>query len=153
MDSIEWCLKVKNGLELVEPNNNLSRAYINKAEDALRAASVLKDNKDWEISSSYYSMYFSLYAILIKIGVKCEIHACSIKFMKVFLKDYFDDSDIFLIEMAQKARIDTQYYSNRNVSNELYNDIINGVSSFLVKCKNIIIKLGESEIGGIRSKL
>jgi len=153
MDNLEWCRKVKNGIELVEPSNNLSKAYIKKAEDSLRAASVLKDNKDWEISSSYYTMYFSLYAILMKIGVKCEIHSCTLKFMKIFLNNYFNDSDMYLIEMAQKARIDTQYYSNRNISDELYNEIVNGVSSFFTKCKNIIIKLSESEIKGIRSEL
>ena len=71
MDKIKWCLTAKNGLELIEPNENLAKAYLKKAEDVLRAATVLKDNKDWEISSSYYTMYFSLYAILMKIGIKC----------------------------------------------------------------------------------
>ena len=36
MDKIKWCLKQKNGLELVEPNEELAKAYIKKAEDSLR---------------------------------------------------------------------------------------------------------------------
>jgi uncharacterized protein (UPF0332 family) len=153
MDEIKWCLKVKNGLELVEPNENLMAAYFKKAEDSLRAASVLKDNKDWEISSSYYTMYFALYAVLMKIGIKCEIHSCSIKFMKYFLNGYFDDGEVNLIEKSQKARIDAQYYSNRNISDELYSDIINNVASFLIKCKEVGSGLAEKEVKDIRRKL
>ena len=37
MDKMTWCLKIKNGLELVEPNTELSQAYLKKAEDSLRA--------------------------------------------------------------------------------------------------------------------
>lgn len=135
MDKVKWCLKAKNGLELVEPNENLMQAYIKKAEDSLRAASVLKDNEDWEISSSYYTMYFALYAILMKIGVKCEIHSCTISFMQIFLNNHFSEQEIELIERSQKARIDTQYYSDRNISDELYNRMTRETPMFLAKCK------------------
>ena len=146
MDKIEWCLKAKNGFEITLPNDNLSDAYLKKAEDSLRAASVLKDNIDWEISSSYYTMYFSLYAILIKIGIKCENHSCTISFMKYFLNKYFTEEEIDLIEKSQKARIDTQYYSDRNISDEMYARITNNVSLFLVKCKDVLLQLDESSI-------
>lgn len=46
MDKIEWCLKTKNGLELVEPNEELTEAYLKKAEYSLRATAALKDNID-----------------------------------------------------------------------------------------------------------
>ena len=153
MDKIKWCLNAKNGLELVEPNENLAKAYLKKAEDSLRAANVLKDNKDWEISSSYYTMYFSLYAILMKIGIKCEIHSCTISFMQYFLNKYFTIEDINLIEKSQKARIDTQYYSDRNISNDLYRKITSNTALFLVKCKKIINSLTEQEIEEIRLQL
>ena len=153
MDEIKWCLKQKNGLELVEPNEELTKAYVKKAEDSLRAVAKLKDNKDWEISSSYYTMYFSLYAILMKIGVKCEIHSCTISFMKRFLNKYFTLEEIELVEKSQKARIDTQYYSDRNISDELYERMINKASLFLARCKNVLNDLTEKEIEDIRSKL
>ena len=68
MDKIRWCLEAKNGIELVEPSEHLAVAYLKKAEGSLKAAASLKDNRDWEISSCYYAMYFSLYAILMKSG-------------------------------------------------------------------------------------
>jgi len=153
MDKIKWCLKTKNGLELIEPNEELTKAYFKKAEDSLRASAILKDNKDWEISSSYYTLYFSLYAILMKIGIKCEIHSCTISFMKEFLKNYFTLEEIELVEESQKARIDTQYYSDRNISDELYNRMTNNTALFLAKCKNILHVLDETSIEEIRSNL
>lgn len=32
MENIKWCLHVENGIELVEPNENLSKAYLKKSE-------------------------------------------------------------------------------------------------------------------------
>jgi uncharacterized protein (UPF0332 family) len=144
---------VKNGIEIIDINENLSEAYTRKAEDSLRAAVALKDNKDWEISSSYYTMYFSLYAILMRIGIKCEIHSCTIEFMKQFLSEYFTDEEIELIERSQKARIDSQYYSNRNISDELYKEIIESTPLFFVKCKNILSELSEASVDKIRGKI
>ena len=150
MDKIKWCLKAKNGFELVEPNENLTNAYLKKAENSLKATLALKGIKDWEISSSYYAMYFSLYAILMKIGIKCEIHSCSINFMRYFLSKYFKEEEINLVERSQKARIDTQYYSNRNISNELYEKIINNASLFFIRCKEVLNNLDENSIQEIR---
>lgn len=48
MEMIKWCMKLKNGIELAEPNDNLSGAYVKKAETALSAASALKGNKEWD---------------------------------------------------------------------------------------------------------
>ena len=153
MDKIKWCLKAKNGLELIEPNEDLTNAYLKKAEDSLRAAATLKDNKDWEISSSYYTMYFSLYAIIMKIGIKSEIYSCTISFMQHFLNKYFTNEEIDLIEKSQKARIDAQYYSDRNISDELYKRITDNTSLFLAKTKEVVNSLTEQEIENIRNKI
>ncbi len=36
MDKIDWCLKKKQGISLIEPNSNLSEAYLKKAEDSFK---------------------------------------------------------------------------------------------------------------------
>ncbi len=153
MDKIRWCMEAKNGIELTEPSERLATAYIRKAEGSLKAAASLKDNMDWEISSCYYTMYFSLYAILMKIGVKCEIHSCTIIFMKKLLNKYFMPEEIDLIEKSQKARIDAQYYSDRNVSDELYKRITKSPSLFLAKCRNVLNEIDEKAIREIRNNL
>lgn len=152
MVSIKWCLKAKNGLELVEPNSNLSKAYIKKAEDSLKSIEI-NTIKEWKITTAYYSIYFSLYAILMKIGIKCEIHSCTIEFAKRFLKDYFNKEDFELLEDAFKARIDTQYYVNKDVPDKQYQEILNQAPIFFAKCKNILLKITQKEIEGIRKEL
>jgi hypothetical protein len=59
MEKIKWCLKTKNGLELITPNNNLAEAYLKKAESSLKTMQEVT-SRDWKIAASYYSMYFSL---------------------------------------------------------------------------------------------
>jgi len=139
MDQIKWCLNQKKGIELIEPNNNLRKAYLIKAEEALDTLRTSK-SKDWQLTTAYYSIYHGIYSLLMKIGVKCKIHSCTIEFTKRFLSNYFSIEDFELIDKAFSARIDSQYYVNRKVSNKNYELIIKKTPAFLVKCKNIIIE-------------
>ena len=151
MDKIKWCAGKKEGLSLIEPNSNLAEVYIKKAEEALEAMRI-NIIKDWRISTAYYTLYFSLYSILTKIGIKCEIHSCTIEFAKRFLKDYLTDEELDFTEDSLRARIDSQYYIDRTVPDEQYNEMITRTPGFLVKCKSILIKLNEKKIKEIRSK-
>ena len=69
MDKIKWCSGKKEGLSLIESNSNLAEAYLKKAEEALESMRI-NVIKDWKISTAYYTIYFSLYSLLIKIGIK-----------------------------------------------------------------------------------
>ena len=151
MDKIKGCVGKKKGLSLVEPNSDLAKSYIKKAEEALESMRVIII-KDWKISTAYYTIYFSLYAILMKLGVKCEIHSCTIEFARRFLKEYFEEADLDFTEDSLKARVDSQYYINRTVPDEQYNKMIQKTPEFLVKCKSIIIKLNEKKVNKIRDK-
>ena len=151
MDKIKWCVLKKDGLSLIEPNSDLANAYIKKAEEALESMQV-NIIKDWKISTAYYTIYFSLYAILMKIGIKCEIHSCTIEFAKRFLKSFFQETELDFTEDSLKARIDSQYYIDRTVPDEQYNKMIQKSPEFLVKCKSILIKLNEKKINEIRDK-
>lgn len=152
MDKIKWCLKKKDGLSLVEPNANLAEAYMNKAEESLESMRI-NTIKDWKISTAYYSMYFSLYAILMKLGVKCEIHSCTLECAKRFLKEYFSQEECDFLEDSLKARIDAQYYVDREVSDVQYQKMIKRSPEFLVKCKSVILQLNEKKINEIRKQL
>ena len=152
MDKIDWCLRQKDGISLVEPNQNLAEAYIKKAEDSLESMRI-NTIKDWKISTAYYTMYFSLYALLTKIGVKCEIHSCSLEFAKHFLKEYFDEKELDFLKDSLRARIDAQYYVNRDVPDKQFNDMIKKAPEILVKCKSVLLQLSENKINEIRRKL
>ncbi len=150
MDQIKWCLNQKKGIELVKPNNNLKEAYLIKAEESLDTLRTSK-SRDWQLTTAYYTIYNGIYSLLMKIGVKCEIHSCTIKFTKRFLKNHFSNEDLKLIDKAFSARIDSQYYVNRKVPNQNYELIINKTPTFLVKCKNIVLE--QKEIENIRNQL
>lgn len=151
MDKIKWCAGKKDGLSLIEPNSDLAEAYIKKAEEALESMRI-NIIKDWKISTAYYTLYFSLYSVLTKIGVKCEIHSCTIEFIKRFLKEFFSEEELDLAEDSLKARIDSQYYIDRIVPDEQYNKMAEKAPEFLVKCKSILIKLNEKRVNDIRKE-
>lgn len=151
MNKIKWCAGKKEGLRLIEPNSDLANAYIKKAEESLESMRV-NIIKDWKISTAYYTIYFSLYAVLMKLGVKCEIHSCTIEFAKRFLKEYFEEAELDFTEDSLKARVDSQYYTDRTVPDEQYNKMIKKSPEFLVKCKSVIIKLNEKKVNEIRDK-
>ena len=150
MDKVKWCLNQKKGIELVEPSDNLRDAYIIKAEEALETLRTSK-SRDWQLTTAYYTIYHGIYSLLMKIGVKCEIHSCTIEFTKRFLKDHFSPEDFMLIDKAFSARIDSQYYVNREVPDRNYDLIIKMTPTFLVKCKNIILE--QKEIEDIRNQI
>jgi len=114
-DKMQWCLRQKKGIELVNPSENLGRAYLAKAENALKSMRANEGNPEWEISSSYYAMYFSLYAILMRVGVKCEIHSCTLEFMRTYLCKHFTAEEMTLLEDSCSARIEAQYYTNHKL--------------------------------------
>jgi uncharacterized protein (UPF0332 family) len=146
MDEIEWCLK--KGMELIEPSENLKEAYLQKAEEALE---VLRTTnvKDWKLATAYYAMYHGVYSMLMRIGVKCEIHKCTIEFARRYLP--FTADDIALLGKAFRARNDSQYYVDRQVPDSDYELIVKKAPSFLVKCKNAVIV--EKDVRRIRESI
>lgn len=52
-----------------------------------------------------------------------------------------------------RARINSQYYTDRSIPDEQYEKMIKEAPEFLVKCKSILIKLNETKIKEIRDKL
>ncbi|MFH1588461.1 MAG: HEPN domain-containing protein [Candidatus Diapherotrites archaeon] len=76
----EWCLKQKEGIKRIKPNQKLCEEYQEKTTEDLKAANLLFENKlySWSIITCYYSMYHSATALLSLIGFKSKNHACTI---------------------------------------------------------------------------
>lgn len=151
MVSIKWCLNIKNGIELVKQNDNMSNSYLRMAEESLQIIKKTSESKLWTASTSYYTIYYCLYSIMIKIGIKCEIHKCSIEFMKKYLLNFYNLKDLNLIKTAFDTRNDLQYYPERFIDNNKIELVKNGAADFLVKSKEIISKITEKEIKQVRS--
>lgn len=115
--SIEWCKR--QGMKLVKPNNNLAEEYFRNAEETLRIANMTQkfSSNMWLATQKYYTEYLAAYAVLMKIGIKTEIHSCTIEIIELLEKE-----SILPFKLAKKLkadkelRIDNQYYlKNRPV--------------------------------------
>jgi uncharacterized protein (UPF0332 family) len=153
MVSIKWCLSQKDGLRIIEPNENVSKSYICMAEESISVLKNIGESRIWSATTAYYVFYYSLYALMLRIGVKCGIHSCSIGFMKKHLSELYSKIDIEMFEKSFSARIDLQYYSNRPVDDGVINETKKYCVDFFVKTKDILSKIGEEEINEIRRGL
>ncbi|MBI3412593.1 MAG: HEPN domain-containing protein [Candidatus Aenigmarchaeota archaeon] len=148
-------LKEEGKLGLVEPSAEISKSYINKADNCLKSAKLLLQNNLYEnsVSMSYYTMYNSLTALLFNCGLKCENHAGSI----ILFKELFGRMDLFkIISFAKKERIDKQYYvtSEKNfiLTKESAEDMLAKAEDFLVKMKLMISELRNEQVETLRKK-
>ena len=144
-----WCAGVKNGIILIEPGDTLASAYLRKSEDAMEAMHSVP-SRDWKISAAYYSLYFSLYSVLMKIGIKSENHVCTIEIMQHLLTDFFTGEESDLVDKARQARIETQYYTTSDVSVVFEKTLAKQVPHFLVKCRGIVNRLDAKQIKKLR---
>lgn len=148
-------LKKEEKIELVEPSEEICKSYIEKADNCLKSAKVLLQNKLYEnsISMSYYAMYDSLLSLLFKTGIKCENHSGSI----LLFQKLFDRNDLFkIISFAKKERIDKQYYvtskHNTLLTEKSTKDLLLKSEKFLVQIKLLIKNLNTGETEDIRKK-
>jgi uncharacterized protein (UPF0332 family) len=133
---IIWCCNQKYGIRLVEPNDNLSREYIQKSKDTL--ISMSEDKGSWKMVKAYYACYHALYSILMKLGIKCEIHDCTIELIKVI--NGFSMSDYDFMKSLKEDREQVQYYLKEK---ELKDE--RKVKEFVLKCREMLEGLDINE--------
>lgn len=149
MRKIDWCKEQKKGFRIQQPSENLSRGYILKANTALEAMREV-DSFEWKIVTSYYSIYFSLYSLLMQLGLKSEIHSCTIEFAKKFLTDYFSELELTFIEDAFELRNKLQYYLDYTITRDKIDEFSQKTLLFHIKCKQV--RFSQNEIKSIRKQ-
>lgn len=148
MTDLKWCKNQKNGIKLIDPSENLCQEYLQTSEETLEILRIIKNkSKVWLATTKYYCEYFAVYALLMKIGIKSEIHECTIKLCELLESEKIIPEGYSEILLEDKQlRIDNQYYlKNRNVDIN-YAQIMN----FVLKIKDIINKLKNEDITRIR---
>lgn len=150
MVTIKWCFNVKNGLELITPNENMSISYLKMAEESMVMIKKNEESRIWSTSTSYYTMYYCLYSLMMKLGIKCEIHQCSIEFMKHFLNDFYSGEEIDLIKTAFEIRNSLQYYPDKLIDESKIELIKKGSVDFFVKTKTILAMINEKRSKEVR---
>lgn len=151
MAILDWCKRKKQGILLIEPNENLFKEYILTAEETLDVLRGIKGkSKVWLATTKYYCEYFAVYALLMRIGIKCEIHECTIALCRLLEDEGIVPSGYAqILDEDKQLRIDNQYYlKNREVPLD-YGKLV----EFVVTLKGIGIRLSEESIQKCRKRL
>lgn len=147
---VSWCWKQKRGIKLEEPNDNLCKAYIEKAKSALNMldSAIEKDENDWIATTAYYSRYFVFYALLQKCGVKSEIHDCTISLMHfLFVEENIIKEPLHAeLLLSKDLRVDTQYYVTEQIDKEKLKTDSATARNFVLKMEEVIENITETQI-------
>ena len=149
-NKLNWCFKLKDGLRIVEPNERLSKSYLEQAKASLlRAEKDLRD-KDllWATVTIYYAEYYALYSFLQRIGIKCENHACSILAVSFLLGE---DKTKTINEHKDK-RIDAQYYMKVDQEQKI-ELMLQEAKIFVSYFDELISNVSNKSVTGYRNKL
>lgn len=151
MATIKWCKRKSKGIKLIEPNDNLAKEYIETAEETLETLkSIRNKSKVWLAATKYYCEYFAIYSLLMKLGIKSEIHECTIA-----VSQLLEDTNIIplgftaRLEQDKQLRIDNQYYLKNKEVLINYDELLN----FILTIKDINSKLTKEDINKIRKEI
>jgi uncharacterized protein (UPF0332 family) len=148
---LKWCEKQKNGIKIVSESINLQKAYLAKSKDAIKSMEVNAKAgiNDWAVAASYYARYDAVYALLSRIGVKCEIHDCTIALFKHLFSGKIAPEFIQDLEQSKDDRIDAQYYTKTIKINQ--NRVISDTKNFVLEIEKIIDNLTKSDIAALQA--
>lgn len=148
---LKWCKDQKRGVKITEPNKNLAKEYIGNAEETLL---ILKDiegkSNMWLATTKYYCEYFAVYSLLMLLGVRSEIHDCTIELCKILERiGLLPKGTSNRLERDKRLRIDNQYYlKNRKVKVDY-----NSLRDFILEIKFKIQDMSEEEILRFRKEI
>jgi len=147
---LKWCFKIKDGLKVVEPNERLSKSYLEQAKSSLLKAKKDFDDKDllWTTITIYYAEYYALYSFLQRIGIKCENHSCSILAVGLLL----GEEKTKIINEHKDKRIDAQYYMKVDQENKV-KIMLTEAQNFVSTFDELISSLSNKEIKEYRDKI
>lgn len=148
-NKLNWCFKIKDGLKIVEPNNRLSKAYLDQAKSSLLRAKKNFEDHDllWTTVAIYYAEYYALYSFMQKLGLKCENHSCSIFVVGLLL----GQNKIKTINEHKGKRIDAQYYMEVGQESKVEN-MLKESQVFIANFDELISNISDNKIKEYRFK-
>lgn len=144
LSKIEWCCLQKDGIRIIDPNERLGKEYLINSD--LDFADMRKTSLKWKNIVAYYACYNAFYALLQKIGIKCEIHDCTLELINFI--NGFSKEQVALIKKLKENRIGVQYYLRAPQAIDEQ-----AVADFILTSKQIFYSISHDEIEGIRKKI
>ncbi|MFA5797041.1 MAG: HEPN domain-containing protein [Candidatus Woesearchaeota archaeon] len=148
-------LKKEGKLELVDPSQEISKAYLIKSDNCIRSSKYLFEKNIYEnaVAEAYFGIYNSLLSLLFKCGIKSETHAGSI----ILLRRIFGlDAIAKIVFDAKKERIDNQYYVTDNINTAISRDyckrFISSAEKIVLELRSYAARLTEEKINVLRNR-
>ena len=143
MERIAWCIRKKEGIRIIEPDREISTAYLERSRSDF--LEIKKQNKTWKVIISYYECYNAIYAVLARYGIKSEIHSCTIDLMRFFKR--LSNHRRFMVELKE-MRHDTQYYLKQAEGPR-----IDAILELIGECEKEIVECNQEKIEALGRKL
>lgn len=142
-------IKKQKQLKIVKPSEEIKEAYLETSESYFSSAKTLfKIGKSKEPTQLvYFSVYYSILALLFKIGIKCENHTSSIILLNEIFK--VDNKDI---AQVKEKRIKAQYYTDFQVTKNEVIDLSLKAENFREDLLDFISRLTDKDIKLYRNK-
>jgi uncharacterized protein (UPF0332 family) len=138
---------------MVKPSENLVKAYLQKSRNAVKSMEVNAQAGlvEWSVSASYYAKYFAVYSLLTKIGIKCEIHDCTITLFEYLFGDIITKEMLTDLRNSKENRVEAQYYT-QEIRVELEQEI-KKTKQFVLEIEKVIDGLNPEKISRLQSNL
>ena len=146
-DKLQWCFN--QGMKFIEPSDDIAEEYFHSAEETLMVANLCKNSGSnmWLATHKYYAEYLAAYSLLMKIGIKSDIHSCTIGIIR-FLEEnnIVDFSFSSILENDKDLRIDNQYYL-KNIPVEFDSKEL---AELLLRTRKILNNINSHQINHIK---
>ncbi|MEK6909100.1 MAG: hypothetical protein AABX23_03555 [Nanoarchaeota archaeon] len=154
-DDYSFCFKKAGGLKFINPNERLVEVYKKKSRSALNMLQSAKEKQEdeWILDTSYYAKYFIVYALFMKVGIKSEIHDCTIFALKsLFVEEGLINNDIFEeLEKSKNLRVEALYY-DKDFGREEILERADTTPEFCLKLESIINKIKKEDMERVIKK-
>ena len=150
---MQWCLKQNKGIRLDKPSENLVKAYLQKSKNALKSMEINAQAGlvEWSVSASYYAEYFAVYSLFSKIGIKCEIHDCTITLFEYLFNDSIPKEILEDLRNSKENRVEAQYYTQEITID--VDEVIKKTKLFVLEIEKIIDNLNTQKTSKLQLKL
>lgn len=109
---------------------------------------------EWIATTAYYARYFSLYVLLMKRGIKSEIHDCSIAIARLLAEKGILNEDLVNdIADSKQIRIDTQYYVERELDKASIKRNAENARKFVLTIEKVIENITPNQTETIRKHI
>jgi uncharacterized protein (UPF0332 family) len=117
-------------------------------------ATMQINETEWTATAAYYARYFALYALLMRIGVKSEIHDCTINIAQLLANyDIIRQKLVDEVEEAKQTRIDAQYYVANETTKTQTRKNAEKARKFVLEMEQKIESITPEQISTIRTEL